>query len=297
MPPSGWRTLGKFPLPVEVVRFGLAATRNMVEALRGRGRLRGRDQAAPRQGRPPFVTDGGNLILDCAFGRIDEPEMLDEALKRVPGVVENGLFLGIADVAIVAGPGRRRRARARRRAQDQLRLRCKLRRAKGSNDAHRVRASPRPGTFLALLPSRLRAGARRARLAAAKELMEVAGVAKQFDEVMPVLAQRLSESFVAVAPDKAESDPRGVRADGRQVRRSQGRADRPDRGALCREAHLEDLTAIIGFYKSPAGTKFIAVQPEIARQSMALGQRWGAQIGREIEAEARRELKKRGIDL
>ena len=52
----------------------------------------------------PFVTDSGNFILDCAFGRIDEPEALDEALKLIPGVVENGLFLGIADAAIVAGP-------------------------------------------------------------------------------------------------------------------------------------------------------------------------------------------------
>jgi ribose 5-phosphate isomerase A len=53
----------------------------------------------------PFVTDSGNYILDCAFGRIDEPDALDEALKIIPGVVENGLFLGLADVAIIAGPG------------------------------------------------------------------------------------------------------------------------------------------------------------------------------------------------
>jgi ribose 5-phosphate isomerase A len=57
-----------------------------------------------KEGRP-LVTDGGNLILDCAFGRIEDPEALDEALKLVPGVVENGLFLGIADAAIIAGPG------------------------------------------------------------------------------------------------------------------------------------------------------------------------------------------------
>ena len=50
------------------------------------------------------MTDGGNLILDCAFGRIEDPEALDEALKLVPGVVENGLFLGIADIAVIAGP-------------------------------------------------------------------------------------------------------------------------------------------------------------------------------------------------
>jgi len=50
----------------------------------------------------PFITDQGNFILDCAFGRIPEPEVLAFALKRVPGVVEHGLFLGVADLAIVA---------------------------------------------------------------------------------------------------------------------------------------------------------------------------------------------------
>ena len=51
----------------------------------------------------PFVTDNGNYILDCAFGRIEEPEELDDALKFIPGVVDNGLFLEICDVAIIAG--------------------------------------------------------------------------------------------------------------------------------------------------------------------------------------------------
>jgi ribose 5-phosphate isomerase A len=52
----------------------------------------------------PFVTDAGHFILDCAFGRIADPEALAAALRFVPGVVESGLFLDIADAAIVAGP-------------------------------------------------------------------------------------------------------------------------------------------------------------------------------------------------
>jgi uncharacterized protein len=135
------------------------------------------------------------------------------------------------------------------------------------------------------------------RLAAAKELMEISGVAKQFDEVMPVLAQRLSESFVAVAPDKAELI-REVFAQ-MAVKFVDRKGELIDQIAIfyAEKLTLDDLTAIIDFYKSPAGAKLVAVQPEIARQSMALGHRWGAQIGREIEDEARRELKKRGIDL
>jgi ribose 5-phosphate isomerase A len=96
-------TLGAFPLPVEVVRFGLVATRNMVAAYAGEAGCEGEIKLRLGKDGAPFLTDGGNLLLDCAFGRIDEPELLDDALKRVPGVVENGLFLGIADVAIVAG--------------------------------------------------------------------------------------------------------------------------------------------------------------------------------------------------
>jgi ribose 5-phosphate isomerase A len=97
-------TLGAFSLPIEVVRFGYVATRNMIEMLSADAGCRG--EIVLRQGfdRQPFVTDGGNYIFDCAFGRIDDPEALDEALKFIPGVVENGLFLGIADAAVVAGP-------------------------------------------------------------------------------------------------------------------------------------------------------------------------------------------------
>lgn len=98
-------TLGKFPLPVEVVRFGLAATRNMMEVLASDAGCVGDIKLRLKADGLPLVTDGGNFILDCAFGRIEEPEALDEALKLIPGVVENGLFLGIADAAIIAGPG------------------------------------------------------------------------------------------------------------------------------------------------------------------------------------------------
>ena len=96
-------TLGQYPLPVEVVRFGLVATRNMVAACAAEAGCEGEIKLRLGKDGTPFVTDGGNLLLDCAFGRIDKPEMLDDALKCVPGVVENGLFLGIADAAIVAG--------------------------------------------------------------------------------------------------------------------------------------------------------------------------------------------------
>lgn len=97
-------TLGKFPLPVEVVRFGFRATQEMIaELATGAGCHGDVRQRLGRDGQP-FVTDGGNYIFDCAFDEIEDPDSLDMMLKMVPGVVENGLFLSMAERAIVAGP-------------------------------------------------------------------------------------------------------------------------------------------------------------------------------------------------
>ena len=95
--------LGTHPLPVEVVRFGLLATMSLIEAIAVEAGCHGEIKLRPGTGDAPFVTDQGNLIVDCAFGAIPEPEVLAFALKRIPGVVEHGLFLGIVDLAIVAG--------------------------------------------------------------------------------------------------------------------------------------------------------------------------------------------------
>jgi ribose 5-phosphate isomerase A len=94
--------LGGFPLPIEVAPFGAAATlRELEDVLPGaRGGLvlrRGQDGHA-------FVTDGGHWIVDAALGRIDDPGALAQALCAIPGVMEHGLFIGMAQMAIVAGP-------------------------------------------------------------------------------------------------------------------------------------------------------------------------------------------------
>lgn len=96
--------LGRFPLPIEVVKFGLTATTNMIEALAAEVGCTGDIRMRQGAGDAPFVTDNGNLILDCAFGRIPEPDELAEVLSLVPGVVETGLFLGYCDLAFLASP-------------------------------------------------------------------------------------------------------------------------------------------------------------------------------------------------
>ena len=95
--------LGAFPLPVEVVPFGLQATLDMMKVLSGDVGCSGELVVRQKANGEAFRTDSGNLIVDCQFGRIPDPESLDDALKLVPGVVENGLFIAIADLAIIAG--------------------------------------------------------------------------------------------------------------------------------------------------------------------------------------------------
>ncbi len=96
-------TLGAFKLPIEVNAFGLVATRKAVEKVAERLGLSG-EIVVREGGDGPFMTDGGHLILDASFGRIPDPEALASALNFIPGVVEHGLFIGIASLAIIAGP-------------------------------------------------------------------------------------------------------------------------------------------------------------------------------------------------
>jgi ribose 5-phosphate isomerase A len=84
------------PVPVEVVSFGLEATRAALERLGASARLR----LSPAG--EPFVTDSGNRILDCSFGPIADPARLETRIRRVVGVVESGLFIGRADPVFVA---------------------------------------------------------------------------------------------------------------------------------------------------------------------------------------------------
>lgn len=97
-------TLGAFPLPIEVNRFGLRATeiaiRRVADTLGLNGPLTLR-----MAGGEPFITDGDHFILDASFGRIPDPRALSDALHAIPGVVEHGMFIGLAQKALLAGLG------------------------------------------------------------------------------------------------------------------------------------------------------------------------------------------------
>jgi ribose 5-phosphate isomerase A len=93
--------LGAFPLPVEVTPFGHALIARRIEAALREGGCAGTNIMLRQRGGAPFVTDGGNYILDAHALAIPDPEDLAEALKRIVGVVEHGLFIGLARTVIL----------------------------------------------------------------------------------------------------------------------------------------------------------------------------------------------------
>ena len=101
---SKWvETLGRFPLPIEVIPFGLGATRRAIEKAFTTCGVSG--PLGLRKGRDGhvFVTDGGHWIVDAHLGRIPDAPRLSQSLGLIPGVVEHGLFIGLAGVAMLAG--------------------------------------------------------------------------------------------------------------------------------------------------------------------------------------------------
>ncbi len=103
---SKWvSALGRYPLPIEVVPFGLAATRRKIEAAAAAVGCAGPTLLRRSSNGHALVTDGGHWILDAAFERIADPHALAHQLDRITGVVEHGLFIGLAHVAVIAGAG------------------------------------------------------------------------------------------------------------------------------------------------------------------------------------------------
>ncbi len=95
--------LGRFPLPIEVVDFGVVNIQRLLgEAVTAAGCSGTLTVRRDRDGHS-FVTDHGHLIIDAHLGRIPDPVRLSQTLKEVPGVVEHGLFLGLAKKAVLAG--------------------------------------------------------------------------------------------------------------------------------------------------------------------------------------------------
>lgn len=92
-------TLGKFPLPVEVIKFAKTLVADKIARMGAHVQLRTNDDGTA------YLTDENNYILDCRFGEIGDAEGLARELSDMPGVVEHGLFIGMASIVLVAGGG------------------------------------------------------------------------------------------------------------------------------------------------------------------------------------------------
>ncbi|WP_321341472.1 ribose-5-phosphate isomerase RpiA [Breoghania sp.] len=97
-------TLGRFPLPIEVMPFGLESTRRAVVKAADALSMSGEVKLRLNADNAPLVTDGGHYILDGRWGQIPDAVALADRLAAIPGVVEHGLFIGLAKAAYVAGP-------------------------------------------------------------------------------------------------------------------------------------------------------------------------------------------------
>ncbi len=103
---SKWvERLGRFPLPIEVVPFGLGATREAIAQALARHGIKANLTVRQSRDGHCFVTDGGHWIVDARCERIDAAASVAAGLNAIPGVVEHGLFVGIASKVIVAEPG------------------------------------------------------------------------------------------------------------------------------------------------------------------------------------------------
>ena len=92
--------LGKFPLPVEVVNFGVRATAWKMERVFKMLNMEPKMTVRIKNGKP-FHTEGGNSIIECACGELLEPDRLEIMLNNLPGVVNNGLFIGLSGIILV----------------------------------------------------------------------------------------------------------------------------------------------------------------------------------------------------
>jgi uncharacterized protein len=134
-------------------------------------------------------------------------------------------------------------------------------------------------------------------VAAAKDLLLAMGSMQQFEVAINSMSKGMAQAFKQQAPAKGKEIDEVM-----DLMAAKFNARKEEVLAMVAPLYAEkftvqELTEIGAFYKTPIGQKMIATQPEILQKSMQLGMAWGQSIGREVEVEARKELKKRGIDL
>ncbi len=285
-------TLGRFPLPIEVAPFGLAATRRAIERAIAAIQRPGRLSLRPGRDGHAFVTDGGHWIIDAALDRIDDPQAMAHALTGIPGVMEHGLFIGLAQMAIVAGPDWRQNRRAVLNSLKKWSYEMNVFQA-----IQRVaRLAAAAVALAAFIPAAHAQQPSAASLAVAKQLITTTGATTVFNPLIAGVVEQAKNLFL-------QQDP-GLAKDLNEVA-AKLRTDLQPRFAQLNDevAKLyatnfteQELKDILAFYQSPAGKKMLTVQPKVIDSSMAFAPDLGEQAvrrshrqdaGRNEEARAR----------
>jgi uncharacterized protein len=134
-------------------------------------------------------------------------------------------------------------------------------------------------------------------VAAAKDLLIAMGSMKQFEVAINTMTAGMGQAFKQQSPGKAKEIDEVMAAMAAKFNARKEEVLTMVAPLYAEKFTVGELTEIGAFYKTAIGQKMIATQPEILQRSMQLGMAWGQRIGQEVEAEARLELKKRGVDL
>ena len=136
-----------------------------------------------------------------------------------------------------------------------------------------------------------------ASVAMAKELLATMGVDKQLETMLPLMLQNMRGLIVQQKPSAQKEIDAALAAMAGKF--SARRQELVDLMAVLYAERIppDDLKAMTAFFATPAGKRFVAVQPDLMREGNAIGQQWGMKIGQEVDLELRQELKKRGVDL
>jgi uncharacterized protein len=136
-----------------------------------------------------------------------------------------------------------------------------------------------------------------AAITAAKELMTALGVEAQFDLVIDTMFKGMTDAVRAQQPGKAKEVDDVFAKLAAKFRSRKSDVIEMTAPLYAEKFSIAELKEIGAFYKTPIGQKMLKVQPDIMQRSMRMGMAWGQKLGQEVEAEARVELKKRGIEL
>ena len=290
---SRWPSSAPFPLPIEVVAFGLAATALAVERAAERARADAAASTSARHGGEPFVTDGGNRILDASFGRIPDPEALAGRLAGIPESWSMGSSWALPIFALVASPdGRRRRSRlitdwtskATLSRSTEVEMKASLAALRRSwwrlpglrpgprRRTRRRRNAARIGIMETELPPE--------RMALAMKLVELSGTTRIFDEVPPDHRRAGEERLHPRQSADAARHHRGRRPDRRRSWSAAGRSSTSYLARVWASGFSdEEMQELIDFYSTDTGKKLSAGAAAGPRRADRRGAGMG-QVGR-----------------